>query len=61
MFGLGIGELLLILAVVVILFGAAKLPQLGQGLGEGIKSFKKAIGEARREEDKPAPKPPPEP
>lgn len=44
MFGLRMPELLLILAIVVILFGANKLPALGQGLGEGIRSFKKAFG-----------------
>lgn len=55
MFGLGIGELLLILAVVVLLFGANKLPQLGSGLGEGIRSFKKAFREAK--DDEPAQKP----
>jgi sec-independent protein translocase protein TatA len=38
------GELLVILLIVVILFGANKLPQLGAGLGQGIKSFKKALG-----------------
>jgi sec-independent protein translocase protein TatA len=37
------GELLVILVIVVVLFGASKLPQLGAGLGQGIRSFKKAI------------------
>ncbi len=46
MFGLGFGELLLIALVVVLLFGANKLPQLGQGLGESVKSFRKAFREA---------------
>jgi len=41
---LGMGELLVILVIVVVLFGASKLPQLGAGLGQGIKSFKKALG-----------------
>ena len=41
---LGMGELIVILLIVVILFGANKLPQLGKGLGEGIRSFKKAFG-----------------
>jgi sec-independent protein translocase protein TatA len=41
---LGMGELLVILLIVVVLFGASKLPQLGAGLGQGIKSFKKALG-----------------
>jgi sec-independent protein translocase protein TatA len=38
------GELLVILVIVIVLFGANKLPQLGQGLGQGIRSFKKALG-----------------
>lgn len=41
---LGMGELVVILIIVVVLFGASKLPQLGAGLGQGIRSFKKALG-----------------
>jgi sec-independent protein translocase protein TatA len=40
---LGIGELLVILAIVLLLFGARKLPQLGQSLGEAIREFQRAI------------------
>jgi sec-independent protein translocase protein TatA len=43
MFGLGVPELLLILLLIIIIFGAGKLPQLGKGLGEGIRNFKSAI------------------
>jgi sec-independent protein translocase protein TatA len=43
MFGLGATELLVILAIVLVLFGAAKLPQLGRGLGEGIRNFKNGL------------------
>lgn len=49
MFGLGTQELLIILVMVVILFGAKKLPQLGTGLGQGITNFKKGITDNRDE------------
>ncbi len=41
MLGFGIGEILLVLLVVVLLFGARKLPELGAGVGKAIKNFKK--------------------
>ena len=40
---IGPAELLLILLVILIIFGAGRLPEIGEGLGKGIKSFKKAI------------------
>ena len=47
MFGsLGITELILILVIVLIIFGAGKLPQLGEGIGKAIKGFKKSVHEA---------------
>jgi sec-independent protein translocase protein TatA len=42
-FGMGFGELVLILIIVVVVFGATKLPQLGDGLGKAIKNFKRAV------------------
>ncbi|GBE37800.1 MAG TPA: twin-arginine translocase TatA/TatE family subunit [Nitrospirae bacterium] len=42
MFGLGVTELIVILVIVVVLFGASRLPQIGKGIGEGIKNFKKS-------------------
>ena len=52
---LGMGELVIILLIVVILFGASKLPQLGAGLGQGIRSFKKAFGGEDEEKKTPPP------
>lgn len=48
-FGLGGWEVVLILAVVLVLFGAKKLPELARGLGQGIKEFKKATNEVTSE------------
>jgi len=48
---LGMQELLVILLIVVVLFGAAKLPQIGKGLGEGIRNFKSAVRDARDGKD----------
>jgi sec-independent protein translocase protein TatA len=42
--GLGTGEIILIFLVVMVVFGATKLPQLGDGLGRAIKNFKRAVG-----------------
>lgn len=41
--GLGFQELVVILLIVVVLFGATRLPQLGKGLGEGISNFKRGL------------------
>ena len=47
MFGsLGFTEMILILFIVLIIFGAGKLPQLGEGIGKAIKGFKKSVHEA---------------
>ncbi len=58
-FGLGGPELLLILAVVLLLFGAKKLPELAKGLVRSVKEFKKASNEIDEDEQpaKPAPAP----
>ncbi len=45
MFGLGSTELLLILAIILILFGVGKLPEIGSGMGKAIRNFKKATEE----------------
>ena len=49
LFNLGGGEIILILALILILFGAKKLPELAKGLGQGIKEFKKATREVQDE------------
>ena len=46
---LGFQEILLILLVVVLLFGGRKLPELGRGLGEGLRNFRKSMGEGGKE------------
>lgn len=43
MFGLGLTELLVILFIVILLFGAKRLPMLGKALGSSIKNFKKGL------------------
>ena len=43
MFGLGFPELLLILVIVIVIFGSSRIPELGKGLGEGIRNFKKGM------------------
>ena len=45
MFGLGVAELSIILVVVLIIFGAGKLPEIGSGIGKGIKNFKDATSQ----------------
>ena len=49
MFGLGTQELLIILALVLVIFGAGKLPQVGGALGQGIRNFKKGMNDAEEE------------
>ena len=55
MFGgrIGFMELILILLIVIVIFGAGKLPQLGEGLGKAISNFKKSVG---GKEDEPSDK-----
>ncbi len=50
-------EIAVILLIVVVLFGAKKLPELGKSLGQGIKNFRKSIG-GKDEQEPPAEKPP---
>lgn len=51
MFGLGTTELILILIIILVLFGASRLPEIGSSLGKAIKSFKKSAGEDTADEE----------
>ena len=53
MFGLGMGELLIIGAGVVLLFGSKKIPELGSGLAKGIKNFQKGLNGQEDEKEDP--------
>jgi sec-independent protein translocase protein TatA len=56
MFGsLGLPELLVILLIVIIIFGANKLPQLGRGLGQGMRNFKDSLKEGASTPSNPPP------
>ena len=50
MFGIGMPELIIILVIIMIIFGAGKLPEIGSGIGRGIKNFKKATNDAEKED-----------
>lgn len=43
MFGIGMPELVIILVIILVIFGAGKLPEIGGALGKGIKNFKKTV------------------
>ena len=45
MFGLSMQELVIILIIVLVLFGATRLPEIGKGVGQAIKNFKKGVSE----------------
>jgi sec-independent protein translocase protein TatA len=50
MFGLGYQELLIILVIVLVLFGANRLPELARSLGSSVKEFKKGVNEAQKDD-----------
>ncbi len=49
MFGIGMPELIIILVILLVVFGAKRLPEMGAGLGKGIKNFKKSLGDSDKE------------
>ncbi len=53
LFTFGIGEMILVLAVIMLLFGAKKLPDLARGLGQGIRNFKGELKPPDDDSDKP--------
>ncbi len=56
MFGLGVQELIIIFLIIMVLFGARKLPEIGKGLGKGIREFKRATEHSGDDEDATEPK-----
>ena len=54
MFGLGMPELILIIFVAMLLFGAKRLPEIGRGFGQAIASFKKGLRDGERDTESPA-------
>ncbi len=56
MFGLGMPELIIILVIVLVIFGANRLPQLGEGLGKAIRGFKKGMSDTTASDDSAAKK-----
>ncbi|MFO1462698.1 MAG: twin-arginine translocase TatA/TatE family subunit [bacterium] len=59
-FGLGPPEMLLLFLIILVVFGAGKIPQIGSGLGKGIRNFRKAVkGDEEESQETPPPKDPP--
>ena len=52
MFGIGMPELIIILVIILIIFGAGKLPEIGGGVGKAIRNFRQATREEKKEPDK---------
>jgi sec-independent protein translocase protein TatA len=51
-FGLGIPELIVILFIIILIFGASRLPEIGRGIGKGIRNFKEATREGASRDDR---------
>jgi len=52
MFGLGMPEMLLILLILILIFGASRLPELGRGVGEGIRNFRRSLRDEPADDEK---------
>jgi len=52
MFNLGFPEMVLLFVIVILIFGTSRLPDLGRGIGEGIRNFKKSLRDEQEEEEK---------
>jgi TatA/E family protein of Tat protein translocase len=59
-FGIGTSELIIIMVIVLLVFGAKRLPEIGQSMGKGIRDFKRSLRDVERtiENDQPPPPPP---
>ena len=53
-FGIGTQEVIIILIIIIVLFGATKLPQLGTAIGQGLKNFKRGMREVQAEDEEAA-------
>jgi sec-independent protein translocase protein TatA len=51
-FGLGIPELIVIVFIIILIFGASRLPEIGRGIGKGIRNFKEATREGASRDDR---------
>jgi sec-independent protein translocase protein TatA len=58
MFGIGTSELLLIMVIALLVFGAKRLPEIGMAIGKGLRQFQRSLNEIQRTVESQAPEPP---